>query len=329
MYQHLGDRRILERHYDNFKRYVDYVERRSPNGIAAFGLGDWCPADSKTPADLTSTAYAAVDARLVSRIAGLLGRSEDEAHYKAVAERFTAAFHQKYFKPDTASYAEGTQTALACALYQGMTSPEHAARVASNLVAAVERRDNHLDCGILGTKYLLHALSDAGRSDVALRVATQTTKPSWGYWLSLGATTLWEDWTAFPGSRDHIMFGDISAWSYRVLAGIRPDPAAPGFKHIIIRPDVTAGLDWVKAHHDTPQGRVSVSWARGKSGLKLEVVIPPNATAMVHVPAARPEAVTEGGRPLTAADGVTVKREAGGVAVGVGSGRYTFFAPLP
>ena len=65
---------------------------------------------------------------------------------------------------------------------------------------------------------------------MAYRIASQKDLPSWGWWIEQGATTLWEKWNGTE-SRNHIMFGDISAWFYKALAGINLDPAAPAFKH--------------------------------------------------------------------------------------------------
>ena len=100
-------------------------------------------------------------------------------------------------------------------------------KVVDELVKNIESQDYHIDTGILGAKYLFNALANNGRIDVAYRMATQTTAPSYGNWIEQGATTLWEDW---PGasSLNHIMFGDISAWFYKYLAGIQLDPDAPG-----------------------------------------------------------------------------------------------------
>src|SRR6185295_12037603 len=100
-------------------------------------------------------------------------------------------------------------------------------------------------------------LLDNGRADVAYRIAAQPTAPSWGRWLAQGASTLWESWDG-SGSRNHIMFGDVSAWFYRALAGIRPD--APGFKRIRIRPQVVGDLTWARGSYDSVYGRIASEW---------------------------------------------------------------------
>ena len=321
LYLFRGDRRILGEHYENFKRYVDYVSRRATNRIANFGLGDWCPAKSKTPEKITSTGYFYRDTMIVAAIANLLGKKDDAVKYSALAAEIKEAFNREF--PELQ-----TQTALGCALYQGLAESTNRGALVQKLVANVEAQNNHLDCGILGTKYLLHALSDNGRADVAYKVATQTTPPGWGFWIKLGATTLLEQWEDGLGkdlSRNHIMFGDISAWFYECLAGIRPDPAQPGFKHIIIKPQPVGDLTWVKAFYDSPYGRIVSEWKRKAGKLSLDVTIPANTTATIFMPAQAAAAVTEGGQPAGKAAAVKFLRLENGAAVyEVESGTYHF-----
>lgn len=84
-----------------------------------------------------------------------------------------------------------------------------------------------------------------GHIDVAFALASQTSYPSWGYMLENGGTTIWERWErASTGlvteccSQSHPMNASIDAWFYKYLLGIQPDPSAPGFENILIRPRV-------------------------------------------------------------------------------------------
>ncbi len=231
MDEYYGDADILRRHYAGFRRYVDYLTSKAKDGIVSIGLNDWAPFNTQTGAAITSTAYYYRDALITSRAAKLIGDETGARKYAELADRIKQAFNQTFYHPDTGLYDNGSQTALSCALYQGLVDPANQPRVLSNLVAAVEQRNWHIDTGILGAKYLLNALLENGRADVAYRIAAQKDLPSWGWWIEQGATTLWEQWKGTE-SRNHIMFGDISAWFYKAIAGINPDPQAPGFKHI-------------------------------------------------------------------------------------------------
>ncbi|MEJ7691984.1 family 78 glycoside hydrolase catalytic domain [Daejeonella sp.] len=281
MYQYGGDQRILEKMYPNIKRYVDYLSSRAANHIVRFGLGDWAPAKTKTPPEITSTAYYYVDAVLLSKMASLLGNVQDEKKYAHLAIQIKEAFNKNYYH-GKGIYDQGSQTALACAIYQGLTDNSLRETV-SSLVAAVKEKDDHLDCGMLGTKYLLHALSDNGRSDVAYQIVNQRTFPGWGNWIEQGATTLWEQWNGTE-SRNHIMFGDVSAWFYKNLAGIAPDIAQPGFKRISFHPYFPADLQWVQASHESMYGEILAGWKRKENAVHYSITIPGNTSGEIIMP---------------------------------------------
>lgn len=326
LYEYYGDTAILKHHYPKMRRYVDYLTTKAKDGIVSIGLGDWVPPGKTAPTEVTSTGYYYADARIVARAAEILGKTEDARKYSELAESIKAAFNKRFFQPETGSYSNGTQTALATPLNWGLVPAEHRQKLVDLLVAEVEKKNGHLDTGILGTKYLLNVLLDNGRADVAYRVASQTTYPSWGHWIEQGATTLWEAWDG-TASRNHIMFGDISAWFYRALAGIRPD--APGFKRIRIQPQVVGDLTWVRGSYDSIHGRIASDWKRENGTLTLSVTIPPNTAATVYVPTSDPGKVTESGKPAASAQGVRhLKNEDGRAVYEVGSGQYRFAAPL-
>ncbi|HWI59432.1 MAG TPA: alpha-L-rhamnosidase C-terminal domain-containing protein, partial [Bacillota bacterium] len=305
----------------------DYLTARATNGIVAIGLNDWAPYKTTTPTDITSTAYYYRDVQIVALTARLLGKQAEARQYSDLADSIKKAFNAKFYHPDTGLYGNGSQTSLSCALYQGLVEPENRARVLSNLVAAVEKQNNHIDTGILGAKYLLNTLADNGRADVAYRMASQKDLPSWGYWLEQGATTLWEQWNGTE-SRNHIMFGDISAWFYKTLAGINLDPAAPGFQHIVIKPNVVGDLTAAQAHYQSVRGTIVSNWRVEKDQLQLSVTVPANTTATLYLPTTAPETVTEGRRPANQAKGVKfLCVENGRTLYRLGSGTYQFACP--
>lgn len=325
-YLYYGDTDNFRRHYDGMKRYVDYLGTRAKDGIVSIGLNDWAPWKTKTGAAITDTAYYFVDAKIVALAAGLLGNQQDALKYTELAASIRAAFNQKFYQPDSALYDNGSQTALSCALYQDLVEPANKASVLANLVAAVEKTDNHIDTGILGAKYLLYALLDNGRADVAYRMVAQRDQPSWGWWLGQGATTLWEQWNGTE-SRNHIMFGDVSAWFYKALAGIQPDPQAPGFKHFFITPQVVGDLTAARGSYDSIRGRIVSDWRVAKGEFTLDLTVPANTAATVSLPIAG--TVLEGGQPASQADGVKPLGTAGGRSVlEVAAGSYRFHGPL-
>ena len=332
LYVYCGDTRILAEHYAGMRRYVDYLSTVAEGHIVSLGLGDWCPplggaSGHKCPAELTSTGYYYADALIVGKVAAILGKEADARAFAALAEDIRRAFVAKYLDRATGMLAGNNQTSMACGLYWGMIDEGDRSKVLAALLSEVDAHGGHIDCGILGAKYVMQALTDAGRADATYRIATQTTFPSWGNWIERGATTLWESWDG-ASSRNHHMFSDISAWFYKALAGINADPAEPGFRHVIIRPWPVAGLDWARGEIRSMHGTISSSWRKEAGTLKLDVAIPVNTTATVHVPASDPRKVRESGRVAARAAGVTSARAEDGRAVfDVGSGTYSFEAP--
>ncbi|MFC1552558.1 glycoside hydrolase family 78 protein [Candidatus Latescibacterota bacterium] len=324
LYLYRGDTKILADHYDEMTRWYAYIESWSPDYICNIGLGDWVSLEQDTPVEITSTGYYYIDAVLLSKIAALLGKDGDSTKYAEHAERIKDAFNAKFYHPESGLYGEGTQTAMSAALYQGLVEPGEIDTVVENLVKNIENGNGHLNVGLLGSKYLLNVLTDHGRGDVAYEIASKTDYPSYGYWIVLGATTLWEDW---PGerSRNHIMFGEIDAWFYKSLAGINPEPVNPGFKNIIIRPLPLGDLTWVKAEHNSGYGPIKSSWRRENGTFTLDVTIPPNTTAEVYIPTDSANDITESGKPAEKAEGVTFRGIENGAAVfETGSGTYHF-----
>jgi alpha-L-rhamnosidase len=329
VYLYNGDTRILEDHFEGMKKYVDRMGKwaKKDQYIIEYGLGDWCPAKSKTSRDLTSTGYYYTDALIISKAAGILGKKAEQKKYALLAEAIRAAFNKHFYKGHRSGvYGKGTQTANSCALYQGLAEANEVPHIVKKLVGNIKGNDEHLDVGILGSKYLFNALTENGQHDLAYRIATKTTSPSYGHWVELGATTMWESWRNEPlwVSFNHIMFGDIDAWFYKHLAGINYDPETPGFKHIIIHPRPTGDLAWAKAEHQSPHGLIKTSWSIKNKKFSLDVTVPVNTTATVYIPGKN---ITEGKSPAAKAKGVSFLRMEKGTSVfKVESGSYQFTA---
>jgi alpha-L-rhamnosidase len=324
LYEYYGDDSLLRANFAGYKKYVDYLTSQACEGVVNIGLGDWNPWKTRTPEAVTDTGYYYRDARMVATIARWLGQEADARKYDALADAIKRAFNEAFYDDATGSYSVGSQTALGCALYLGLTEPENEARVLDALVAAVERNDGHLDFGLLGSKYVLNALSARGRTDVAYTIASQKTQPGWGWWIGQGATTLWENWTGAE-SHNHTFFGDVNAWMVKFLAGIQPDPTAPGFKRIVIAPNPVGDLASASGYYDSVRGRIASEWVLADGIFRLRLTIPANCEATVFLPAGEFATITEGGRTLAAAEGVRLlSRTQDRAVVAVGSGHYAF-----
>jgi alpha-L-rhamnosidase len=125
-----------------------------------------------------------------------------------------------------------------------------------------------------------------------------------------------------------IQTGGVESWFYQSLAGINYDPEHPGFKNIVMHPRVLPGLTFAKASLDSPQGKIASSWQAGKAEFHWDIVVPPNSTATVYVPAKDAKTVSESGKPAEQAEGVKFLRLENGAALfEVGSGSYAFTCP--
>jgi alpha-L-rhamnosidase len=340
MWQQYGDRRILEQNYESLKKYIEFLRSRAPDNVLRYSYyGDWVAVEH-TPGEVVSDAYYYYDVEILRDIAGILGKSADSQGYAQLADQIRTAFNQAFLDSKTGTYANGTQTADALALFLGLVPSDHRGEVAEHLTNDITYGHNtHVTTGFIGVKVLMPALTEIGRSDLAYELAVQRTYPSWGYMVENGATTLWELWENKRGpsmnSHDHAMFGSVGAWYYNALAGINVGADGAGYRHIRIEPQVVEDLHWVSATVETIRGTVSSSWTHSPGEIKLEVTIPVNSDAKVVVPKEEemtPLTVREGdrvvwqnGQFVPGDPGVTgASAIQGKVTFDVGSGHYAF-----
>jgi alpha-L-rhamnosidase len=327
LYQYYGERRLLEENYELTKRWIALLQSRAQDGILDNGISDHESLAPK-PRALTGTGFYYFNVRLFANIARALGKESEAAEAEALAETIKAAFNRRFLQAGTGRYDTATQACQAFALYLGLAPPEEKDRALAVLVwDIVNANKGHLSTGIFGTKFMLQALADLERADVAFEIVNQRTYPGWGHMLENGATTLWEHWAFSDNtySHNHPMFDSVSEWFYKALGGINPAPDAVGFDKIIIRPQPVGDLKWVKASYDSAHGMVISEWSREGGKFNLRVRVPVGAEATVFLPAKDGTPVTECGHPIERALGVRfLSRGHGRAVVAIGSGEYEF-----
>ena len=339
MWEQYGDRRILEENYEGLKKWVEWMRSKATDNILTYSkYGDWVAVEP-TPGSFVSALYYLYDVQIEAKIAGVLGKREDAQSYGQLAAQITEAINNKFWDASTGSYANGTQTANAMALFMGVVPPNRRSVTGKLTNDIVYRHDTHVTTGFIGVKYLLPVLTQMGRSDLAYDLATQTTYPSWGYMIAQGATTLWELWQEKTGpsmnSHNHIMFGSVGAWFYQALGGINIEPDAPGYKRIGIQPQMVRDLASASASVETLRGTVSSSWTHSPGVVTLDIVVPVGSEADVVIPKDDEmtdvtlregnQVVWEKGHFVPGASGITSATTRGrDLMFKAGSGRYSF-----
>ena len=332
MYFVYGDTRLVSQHYHEIAGHLEtYRTHSSGFVVQPIGLGDWLAPDMSTPKELIATALYARCAEVMATMARVLGKTQDAAAFADLHRSVRDAFQRKFVRPD-GTIGSDSQGGYALAIAYDLLEPEQARQAADKLVAAVVKRNGHLSTGMVTTHLLLPALTKAGRTDTAYRLLAETTFPSWGYFLKMGATSMWERWDAKTekgfhpdgmNSFNHGNLGTCTEWFYRSVLGI--DAAEPGFGKILLKPEPGGNLTWARGYYDSPHGRIGSDWKIENGQFLWNVQIPANTTATVYLPAKDAAGVTESGLPAAKAEGVTFLRTENGAAVyKVGSGCYRF-----
>lgn len=287
LYLYYGDTTILKQMYEPMKKYADRITTITNGYLTDDGLGDWIPVKSRSDVKLTTSICYYAEIEALGNIADILQQKADTRRYKTLARKIKRAINDTFYNPTDGTYANGCQTELAMPLYYGIVEESERAKVARRLHESVAGNGYHLDVGVLGCKTILDALSCNGYTETAYRLATQTTFPSWGYWMENGATTLHENWnidTTIDNTFNHIMFGEIGAWLYKGIAGIRIDTAEPAFRHTKVTPFFPKDMNSLTATHRTPYGILRISWQRGAEGIGYDISIPPGMRVTLSLP---------------------------------------------
>jgi alpha-L-rhamnosidase len=303
LYQRFADPAILAAQFASMRAWVDLLAGIAGEGRlwdSGFQFGDWLdpsappdkPGAARTDPYVIATAYFARSAELLGQAAGVLGRTDDAAHYLALAAQIRDAFDAEYLTPRGRVISDA-ETAYALTLQFGLLRDADRRHHAGKRLATLVRESGyHISTGFVGTPLICDALCSVGEYDVAYRLLMQRECPSWLYPVTMGATTIWERWDSLrpdgsvnPGqmtSFNHYALGAVADWLHRTVGGLAP--AAPGYRHLAIRPRPGGGLTSAHARHLTPYGPAETSWHIDAGQIAVTVVIPPNATASVILP---------------------------------------------
>ncbi len=319
LYAHYGDKGILEEALPAMVRWNDFVWSisngpivRPPAGLSGrgFTFGDWLQpqGDFAKPYptigdDAAATIYLYISSHLTARVAETIGDAEQARRLHERAAEVKKAFQREFI---TASGRIGynDQTSYALAFLWDLIPAEHQAAAKAYFKETVARAQGRIGTGFIGTPALLPALVKIGEPDLAASVFLQEGLPGWLFQVKMGATTIWERWNALNedgiafdpqmNSYNHYAYGAVCQWLLEGVAGFRPDPALPGFKHIVFEPTVVPALSPVAAAHDSAAGRIEARWSVDGDAVTYEVTVPEGASGTLVLSPLYRDALVDG-----------------------------------
>ena len=180
--------------------------------------------------------------------------------------------------------------------------PEKRGPLAEKLCELIYNFDGRMSTGFLGTPYILHALSECGKHDVAYNLFFQNKNPSWLYSVDHGATTIWEHWNGIKedgsfwsagiNSFNHYTYGCVAEWIYGTVCGVQILDA--GYKRIRLSPVPDKRLGFAKCAIETVSGRIESYWNYENDCITYEFTVPDGVIAEIALPNGFCQAVTQG-----------------------------------
>ena len=292
-YRYRGDLQIVQEAAIPLMRYLTYLTtKRQENGLVCFGLGDWCDADApqlfcNTPLVVTDSIICVDLARKAAFLFDLLGYDTFRRFAQEFAESMLADIRRELLDLEHFRVYGDTQCAQAMAMYYGIFTEAEFDGAIAHLLELIREKDGHFATGILGARVLFRLLAEHGHAELALNMIIREDPPSYGFMVRQGATALWEEMDGslpLRGDDNHHFWGDISAWFYRYLGGIRPNPTGESCDRLDIAPCFVSQVNSVEASYRMGAGTVQVAWQRTGGGILLDLVVPDRATGSILLP---------------------------------------------
>jgi len=319
LYEHYGDRSVLDETLPAMVKWVDYIWSISNGPIVSpprpwaargFTFGDWLqpkgPSEKPLPTigdDAAATIYLYISSVLTAKTARVLGNMAVAERMEARAAEVKKAFAREFIAP-SGRLVYDDQTSYALAIVHDLIPADLLPAAAKYFKSTIARSDGRIGTGFIGTPALLPALLKINEPELAAAVFLQEEVPGWLYQVKTGATTIWERWDAIKedglpfdpamNSYNHYAYGAVCQWLFEAVAGFRPDAAAPGFKSIVFEPTIIPALSPVKAHHDSAAGRIEAGWTLAGNNVTYEITVPEGSTGTLTLSARYSDVLVDG-----------------------------------
>lgn len=279
-YKYRGETDMILENAAMMVRYLDYISRkRDERGIVEIGLGDWCQTNMSTdgyttPLGFTDSVMVIDMCRKAEEMFAAVGLEIQCSMPKRLGDEVTKAVRKEYIDFGRMSVRGNTQTGQSAGIFYGIFTESEKTIAFNRLVELIENDGRKMNVGILGARTMFHVLAQYGRAELAYEMIERTDCPSYGEWVSKGKTTLPEQFLeytgAYPISENHHFFGDVVQWYMRYPGGINVIDS-----HTVkIKPCFIERLDYARAEHILPSGKVSVFWKRENERIILDVQCP-------------------------------------------------------
>lgn len=317
LYQKYGRKAVLEDNFKMMEQWMEYVKKRThssfPKPIEAytkeqlerqkylwntdFHFGDWllpslCAKGVGDPVrsaeltkEYTATAFYAYMAQLMAEICSILDKKRLADEYRELNHRIKQAYAGEYIREDGTLVTE-YQGLYVLTLQMGLVPKTQKKQMVSRLKELIHKNGDLLDTGFVSVPFLLDVLCDCGEKELAYRLLYQEKNPSWLYEVKMGATTIWESWNAIlpdgtrtKASYNHFAFGCVGDFIYRRILGLWN--LEPGYKKVLIEPDMNAGITHAKGSYESVYGRIEIEWRKEGTESSINIVLPPNTSGIL------------------------------------------------
>ncbi len=281
---------VFSENADMISRYLKYIAgKRDEKGLIACGLGDWCQPGSdniriSSPLCFTDSAQIMETAEKSAFLFDVIGRADDKAYALKLRDALKCAIRENLINFETMTVAGACQTSQAVSLYLGIFNDDEKDRAYTRLLDFIREKDYHLDCGMVGLRYIFHVLFDNGDGEIALKMITRPDGPSYGNMIALGGTALFEatEQNGVQESQNHHFYGDILNLFISKMTGLRINPNMNDINEVEIIPNLPESIDFAKASYDFKSGTLSVEVKKENGKLSVKVNAPDGVHGNVY-----------------------------------------------